>query len=123
MDQQVCSMCKHYQPSPDIEGCGVCSSEELWPARPQEVMADMCACAERGPQWIPLNVSTAASHQSTRPAWVRWLRWLGIIGLLLTPPIFIIDLFVGIPGLPELSILWLLLSLGVTAFGFLWGKI
>jgi hypothetical protein len=125
MAQKICGTCNHYQPSSDIEGCGVCSQEDLWSARPQEVMADMYACAEHNSRslWTPLNVSSAPSPQVGRPAWAKWTQWIGIVGLLLTPPIFIIDLFVGVPGLPEFSILWGLFFLALAAVGFLWGKI
>lgn len=124
MADQVCGTCKHYRPSPDVEGCGTCTSKELWAARPQEVLADMHACAEMGSQWAPVGVSLpSAPAERTLPKWVVWLRWIGIVGLLVSPLVFGVDLFVGIPAVPEVAILWFLLALGALVISLVWGKI
>jgi hypothetical protein len=36
--------------------------------------------------------------------------------------VFFVDLFVGIPGVPELFLLWFLASVAAALVGFLWGK-
>ena len=124
MADEICGTCKHYRPSPDVEGCGTCTSEELWAARPQEVLAEMHACAEMGSQWAPVVVSGSSPvADETLPRWVVWLRWMGIIGLLISPLVFGVDLFVGIPGVPEVAILWFLLSAGALVIGLVWGKV
>jgi hypothetical protein len=129
MNEIACGTCKHYQPATDFEGCGVCTDEALWSARTQEVMADMHACAELDSHWEPLAVSTESSGKATEeitpalPKWVPWFRWAGGIGLALSPGVFFIDLFVGIPGIPELFLIWFLLFVGIALVGFLWGKI
>lgn len=123
MPEQACETCRHYQPSPDIDGCGTCTSQDLWSARPQEVWADMHACAEIGSQWTPVVVSGSSPvADETLPRWVVWLRWIGIIGLFASPLVFGVDLFVGIPGIPEIAILWFLIALGALVIGLVWGK-
>lgn len=129
MDEKVCGTCKRYQPATDFEECGVCTDETLWSARNQEVMADLHACADLGSHWEPLATSEPSPAEeveavkSALPGWVPWLRWAGGIGLALSPGVFFIDLFIGIPGVPELFLLWFLFFAGVTLVGFIWGKI
>jgi hypothetical protein len=129
MHEKTCGTCKHYQPATDFEGCGICTETSVWSARTQEVMADMHACAELGSRWAALSIAepaqtrTLSEDETLLPEWVPWLRWAGGIGLALSPVVFFVDLFVGIPGIPELFLIWFLLFAGVALVGFFWGKI
>jgi hypothetical protein len=69
------------------------------------------------------SVDAGGEEESALPARALWLRRIGVGGLLVSPVVFFIDLFVGIPGIPELFLLWFLLFAGVTAVGFLWDKV
>ena len=124
MEEQVCGTCRHYRPSAEVAGCGTCTSAELWAARPQEVLADMHACAELGSQWTPVGSSPSTTIvEEALPKSVVWLRWIGIVGVLVSPLIFVVDLFLGIPAVPEVAILWFLLALGALVISLVWGKI
>ena len=46
-------------------------------------------------------------------------RKIGIFGLLTTPAVLCVDMIAGLPGLPEITFIWLVISLCVTGVSFL----
>jgi len=123
MDERTCGSCRHYRPSEELARYGTCMADQLWSARPQEVLEDMYACAELGSQWMPIGGPDAPCPAAgSPPSWVGWARWLGIVGLVVSPLIFGIDMFLGIPAVPEFTILWVLISASALAAGLLWGR-
>jgi hypothetical protein len=128
MSEKICGTCRHYRPAEEFAEWGLCEEPTLWAARSQEVLGDLHACAQLGSRWEPLTgsatseVAPSVADRAAVPDWIPWFRWIGGVGLLLSPVVFFVDLFVGIPGVPELFLLWFLASVAAALVGFLWGK-
>lgn len=140
--QRRCGTCRYYQPD-EVGNWGTCTNTDLWPLRPQEVTADMHGCEHRGSRWTPIAdppprpeaQKTSESKQSdkasprtnpVRPPWVRWCLVGGAVGLLVIVPLCLIpDLLILIPGIPELTVILIAISLvllGAGVYGYLFNK-
>ena len=141
MEEMRCGTCNYFQPL-ELEGWGTCTRENLWSARAQEVLADMHACKDKGSQWTakaqvsdppptarqsttartrPTPSSPRTGTAARRPAWAIWLLAIGIGCLLFSPVVFIIDLFIGAPLIPEVALFWfvgsvILIIVGVVGY-------
>lgn len=117
---KICKICQNFQPG-KLDGWGQCSLEKEIFGGPQKLSAEFHNCEHKGSRWQAIgggsSSSTASSPTSsanttktlpknkTTPAWVGQCIWGGIIGLVFAILFLPVDVFVGIPVVPEFSIL------------------
>lgn len=113
---KICKTCQNFQPG-KLDGWGQCSLEKEIFGGSQKLSAEFHNCEHKGSRWQAVGVANTTSPKSsantnkalpkdkTTPAWVGQFIWGGIIGIVFAIIFLPIDLFSGIPFVPEFSIL------------------